>query len=351
MNPSFRALSTQLAEYAREYDAKPDWPEKSIRAIADAGCWTWVVPRRWGGAGLGNAELLEAYAAIASGCLNTALILTQRDGALDLILRGENDELKERLIPAHVRGERMTSIGISQLTTSKGGGKPKLLATPDGDDFLLNGEMPWVTGAIKCDEVVTGAVLSDGRQIVASVSCDAPGVTVEPPMRFMALDASCTSRIRCDRVRVPPSDLVRRPSAAGLSMRTPVKPLVVSSVGLGFAEGIHERLIERTDGAPAELGAVAARLGRSLDELRNDLLAAASRLDDPDYELPAARIRIRVNALLTKLAIAFLTVSKGTGYARSHDAERLLREAMFFHVWSAPPDVQAGTLANLVGEG
>lgn len=347
MRPDAANLIQALAVLAEEYDSAPQWPQRSVDLIAEAGCWGWVIPWRWGGAPLGNAELLERYQTVARGCLATALLLTQRDGACDLIARGENETLKQRLLPAHARGERFTSIGISQLTTSKGKEGPKLAAEPAGDGFVLDGVMPWVTGAIRCDEIVTGAELADSRQIVACVPCDRAGVVVEQPMKFLALDASCTSRVRCERVRIGREEMVRGPAEAALSLRTPVKPLVVSAVGLGAAQGLVNRLEQKVDRLGQDLREIIAALAGELGRVRDDLHAAAALLNDPTAELPAARIRIQVNELLTRLAVAFLTVSKGTGYARPHAAERLLREAAFFHVWSAPGAVQAGTLRRM----
>jgi alkylation response protein AidB-like acyl-CoA dehydrogenase len=201
-------------------------------------------------------------------------------------------------------GERLTSLGISQLTTSKGKGGPKLAAAP-------------------------------------------AGVVVEQPMKFLALDASCTSRVRCEQVRIGREDVVRGPAEAALSLRTPVKPLVVSAVGLGAARGLVDRLEQKVDRLGQDLREIVAALGGELGQVRAELHAAAALLNDPTAELPAARIRIQVNELLTRLAVAFLTVCKGTGYARPHAAERLLREAAFFHVWSAPGAVQAGTLRRM----
>ncbi len=338
----------RLAALAEHYDARACWPQRSMDILSEAGGWKWVIPRKYGGAALGGVELLEAYEAVARGCLATALILTQRDGACELIAGGENDKLKQRLLPAYARAERFTSVGIAQLTTSRGTGRqPALRARKNGRSYTLDGVMPWVTAAEQCDEIVTGAVLPDGRQILACVSCEDPGVTIEPPMDLMAAGASATSRVRCKAIVVKPDALIRGPAEIALSMRAPVKPLVVSAVGLGLAGALHERLDEAEMAAELRLGI--APLAVHYQEERARFFDAATRVGRRDAQVDAAGIRVRVNMLVTRLALAYLTVSKGAGYTRPHAAERLLREAMLFLVWSAPVEIQAQTLRAIVG--
>lgn len=341
-------LTERLAALAEHYDTHSCWPQRSLDILAAAGGWRWALPAKWGGAGFGTRQLVEAYEAVARGCVATALVLTQRDGACDLIATSGNQKLKQRLLRAYARAERFTSIGVAQLTTSRRGGKPALRARRSGRDFVLDGVVPWVSGAEQCDEIVVGAVLPDGRQLIACVPCEDPGVTVEPAMKLMALGASCTSRVRCRAVRVTPAEIVREPAELALTMRAPVKPLVVSAVGSGLAGALHDRLTHSA--VPGELQPYLRPLTRAYQRLRRELLDAAGQADRAQDGFDAGAIRVGINELVTKLAVAYLTVSKGTGYAHPHPAERLLREAMFFLVWSAPGDVQAGTLRALVGE-
>ncbi|MGD8450563.1 MAG: acyl-CoA dehydrogenase family protein [Phycisphaerae bacterium] len=339
-------LTGQLAELAEHYDTHSCWPQRSMDILGESGCWRWAIPKRWGGLGLGDVGLLEAYEAVAHGCLATALILTQRDGACDLIARGANDGLRKRLLRAYARAERFTSIGIAQLSTSQHGRKPALIAKRVGRDYILDGVMPWVTAAEHCDEIVTGAVLADGRRIIACVSCEDPGVTCEPPMQLMALGASCTSRVRCRAVRVRPVDLVTGPGEQTPTMRAPVKPLVVSAVGIGLAGALADRLGRCR--ASAELKSHVRTLLRAYRRVRGRLYAAAESVGQRNADVGVSSIRVSVNDLVTRLGMAHLLLSKGTGYAQPHAAERLLREAMFFLVWSAPAEVQDETLRMLV---
>src|SRR5262249_36555548 len=142
--------------------------------------------------------------AIAAGCMSTLLILANRDSACELIAASENEPLKADLLPRLASNEIMTTVGIAQLTTSHQTGPPALVATPDGNGFRLSGFIPWVTSAAKCQYLVIGALLPDRRQLLMAIPSDLPGLIIDPPLRLMAMEATWTSEVRCENVRVEP---------------------------------------------------------------------------------------------------------------------------------------------------
>ena len=64
---------------------------------------------------------------------------------------------------------------------------------------------------------------------------------------------------------------------------------------------------------------------------------------------PAARDRLRAdaNGLVVRAAQAALTASKGAGFVVGHPVERLVRESLFFLVWSCPQAVSDAVLCDL----
>jgi alkylation response protein AidB-like acyl-CoA dehydrogenase len=349
----WKKVTAELAQSAAAYDEKPGWPYEALAVLTDAGAWRWSVPEAYGGDPLSGVDKLRAYEAIARGSVTVALILTQRDGACEIIAHSDNTALKDCLLPAYAAGERFTSVGISQLTTSEGaGGKPHMVAEPTEQGFTLRGAMPWVTGALQCDEFVCGAVLPDGLQLLCIVPRETPRVQVCDPFRLTALEASQTCRVTCDNVHVLRADVIKGPTEVALSMRGPVKPLVVSSVGLGLAGALLDLVDEHAESAADDMQAPLQALRAAYHELRDRLYTEGEHaVNDPDHSVPKVAIRVEVNVLLERLASAALLVSKGRGYVPPHPAQRLVREALFFHVWSAPTEVRARTLRRIVGGG
>jgi alkylation response protein AidB-like acyl-CoA dehydrogenase len=61
----------------------------------------------------------------------------------------------------------------------------------------------------------------------------------------------------------------------------------------------------------------------------------------------AARLRAQANALVLHVTQTALAAAKGSGFVRSHPAQRWARQALFFLVWSCPRPALEGTLAYL----
>src|SRR5207249_3720336 len=158
------------------------WPEESWRLIREAGALTWSIPQEYGGAGLDGIELLSGYEKVAAACLTTCFILSQREAACRRILDSGNKALCRSLLPPLAGGKTFATVGLSQLTTSRQHGKPALQAREVGGRLLLDGTMPWVTGAPRADFFITGAVTEDGKQLLAALPREASGIIVEPPL-------------------------------------------------------------------------------------------------------------------------------------------------------------------------
>ena len=99
-----------------------------------------------------------------------------------------------------------------------------------------------------------------------------------------------------------------------------------------------QRLREECDARPA-LSDIHESLAEEQRQLAADIRAAAEG-GGPSQEV----LRTRANSLVLRAAHAYLTAAKGAGFVSGHPAERAVREATFFLVWSCPQPVVAAAL-------
>lgn len=344
---NLEALTREL----READAaanERDWPAEAVQVLREAGCFANVVPERFGGRQAEPLQRLTLYESVARGSLTCALILTQHDAACELLADCDNEATAGSVLRRCAEGDLLLTVGISQLTTARQRGGPAMVAQCTGNGFVLNGFMPWVTSAPHADYVVTGGVIDTDHQILACLPFDAPGLTVEDPFQLMALTASRTARVSCENVPIGESELIRGPSANVLARRAPVKPLTVSFVALGMAGALIDRCADHADTFPEERDDLRDRAFAQYEQVRKELRHAARlREADNDAHVSSVTLRSCVNDLVIRLAATQMTLAKGSGFVAGKIAQRLLREAMFFLVWSAPTGVQAETIARL----
>jgi alkylation response protein AidB-like acyl-CoA dehydrogenase len=191
-----------LAAHAETADEGAAWPEASWQALRASGALAWCVPAVWGGTDRGPHELLGGSERLASACLTTCFILSQRDAACRRLRDAGHQALAAELLPPLARGEAFTTVGLSQLTTSRQHLGPTLRARLTPSSLHLDGTIPWVTGAAAADHIIVGAVLDDGRQVLAVLPRGEPGVTVGPPLALAALTGSLTAEVRCEDVQL-----------------------------------------------------------------------------------------------------------------------------------------------------
>jgi alkylation response protein AidB-like acyl-CoA dehydrogenase len=342
-----RDLTRALAEADGPADEAGTWPEPLWGILVRAGATRWALPEAFGGPGADRRRLVRRYAAVAEGSLTAAFILTQHDAAVRR-LAPSADRGRAGNWLAGIAGDRaFTTVGISQLTTSRRHGSQALVGTEAEGGYRLDGVMPWVTAAPRADVIVTGAAMADGRQLLIALPTDAPGLAVRPPFALAALQASCTCEVACDAVPVAEADVLAGPVADVLSAREGAGTggLETSALALGQARAALAAL--SAEGARRDdLSEPVEALADAWSQAAADLMAAAGgRPDAP----PAARIRATSNALVLRVTQAYLTARKGTGFLRTEPAQRWARQALFFLVWSCPAPVAQAALRDLAG--
>jgi hypothetical protein len=113
--------------------------------------------------------------------------------------------------------------------------------------------------------------------------------------------------------------------------------VTTSALAVGAAAGVLEHFAAEAIKRP-ELEEIV----RPLAEERAAISADIRRLlasPQPPAGLSSESIRRRANSLALRASQAYLAASKGAGFVRGHPAERAVREAMFFLVWSCPQPV------------
>jgi alkylation response protein AidB-like acyl-CoA dehydrogenase len=340
-------LSEQLRQLAGQLDKADSWPGRQLDLCGEYGVFEWFVTRRWGGQEWSEAEVMRGYLALSSACLTTTFVITQRTGACRRIDGSDNEFVQSEYLPDLLTGKRFATVGISHLTTSRQHlSRPVLRAEETASGFVLDGYCPWVTGASYADLVVTGATLEDGRQVLAAVPTDLPGVSSGAAADLVGLSASQTGPMHFERVEVDRRWLLGGPIEQVLKQGGGGNTggLQTSALALGVSKSALDFLGTESERRP-DLQSPTESLQADWDALRTELLHAAE--GEPVCSLES--LRTQANSLALRSTQAALVAAKGAGYVVGHPAGRGCREALFFLVWSCPQPVLAANLCELAG--
>ncbi|HBE70168.1 MAG TPA: acyl-CoA dehydrogenase [Planctomycetaceae bacterium] len=349
MPTTLQELCDELSEGAQRLGSEPEWPSEQIAACRNAGVFRWFVPETHGGWGYDEQRLLDGYLALSQSCLTTTFILTQWVAACRRIVGSSNDALRERLLPRLADGSLFATVGISHLTTSRQHVAPVMQATEVEGGYRLNGFSPWVTAAPAADVVVLGATLPDGKQLIAAVPTDRPGVQPSGGQRLVALSCSCTDRIDLEDVELSSDEVLAGPVENVMKTNSGggAGGLQTSTLAVGLSLAATNFLLEQAE-VRGDLLTVAEKLQSDANELRDQLRRLTLKTDSSRAPgIAATELRRQANSLVLRATQAALSAAKGAGFVAGHPTGAWAQQALFFLVWSCPQDVVNANLCEL----
>ena len=359
-----RRIAETVLGPAAEISDQMEGPNRAnFEALADAGLLGIGAPRRFGGLDASGATQREYTQILASYCGVTTFVQAQHHGPCRMIAAGPNERLKELLLPDLTRGKRMCGISFAHLRRP---GPPVLSAMPVAGGYRLNGIAPWVTGWGLMNQVVFGATLPDGRFVYLwspANRADFPEVfaeialPVDPgalrsslPLPLCAMNASATVELKCENWFVPEEHRLSESDRETMRRNDRNGVLGATAMPLGCAAASARALCaaaERRD-LPAVRRA-ASSFAAEWEDLRGQIQESMSRSSEPQFFESAVKLRAWSIEFAIRAAHAAVTASSGAANLRSHPAQRLLREAMFYTVQAQTQEVMEATLDRLGG--
>jgi alkylation response protein AidB-like acyl-CoA dehydrogenase len=188
-----------------------DDQKRTTAAAYDAGILHVTWPLAYGGRGLPpeyQTAFNEESAPYAWALIPSAV--TVGICAATLLDTGTEDQ-KRQHIPAMLRGDEAWTQLLSEPGAGSDLGGVTTRATRDGDDFVLNGQKVWTSGAADADYAAAlvrtdGSVSKYKGLSMVIVDMASPGVDVRP-LRQMTGDAHF-NEVFLDEVRVPVANLL-----------------------------------------------------------------------------------------------------------------------------------------------
>ena len=142
-------------EYIREHDAERTFPDEAYKKMADRGWLGLLVPEEYGGLNADPIMYAIFCEAIAKFSLDfAAAVMTSMFTATNIAHHG-TDEQRQKYLPGFMAGETKFSISISEPEAGSDAASIKTKAVLDGDDWVLNGNKTWCSGAHLPNTIIT----------------------------------------------------------------------------------------------------------------------------------------------------------------------------------------------------
>ena len=348
MDGTPRIDDTDLAALAADgerADTELAWPGESWERLKAIGVPGWAIAPELGGQGLPPAALLSGYERLASACLTTSFLLSQREGAVRRIVEYGSEAIHRTWLPALARGERFVTVGLSQLTTSRQHQSPAVSAAPTGAGYRLDGVIPWVTGAERADAFVTGATVADGRQILVLLPRKRDGIHISPPLDLAALRGSLTAQVECHGTEVLAEDVMAGPVERVLGAGRGAGGLETSCLALGLAGAAVDYLGRARPPTARSCSPPWSNSNRPGAGLEQTCTGSAR---PGAWSQPAATaMRVQTSRLALQATQAALMVAKGTGFVHPHPGAAVGPASVVFPRLVLPSPGSGGTAGGL----
>ncbi|MDD5311990.1 MAG: acyl-CoA/acyl-ACP dehydrogenase [Dehalococcoidia bacterium] len=357
-------------EYCRRWDTNHetmDWLDQRIRIKGiELGLFCIAVPKEYGGLGGGMVDEVIIVEQVARRSPTAAFSVGGRM-FVELIMQYGTEEQKNEYLPKMANG----TIGFAIAITEPAGGTDVLgamstTAVSNGDNFIINGQKIYITGAHRADFICTLAI-TDRNQPKRSkavsllfVDRKSKGLEVKP-LNKLSMRGAGTNEVFYADVRVPRENLIGELNKGFYQLVSLLNPerIFCAATTVGLAQGAFEDALEYAKSRMAfgkPIGqfqiiqhwladmAIEIEMGRLMT------YKAAWLLDQgkPAY-LEAAAAKVCTSEIAVKTTTNAMEIFAGAGVMMETDIQRYFRDARQFTFAPISNEMARNFIGELMG--
>ena len=139
-------------------------------------------------------------------------VAVHTDMATPPILKFGSEDLKQRYLVPAIKGEKISSLGITEPGAGSDVAGIRTRAVRDGDEYVINGSKTFITNGARADFIVLVTKTDpdagyDGFSLFV-VDKDSPGFHVSRKLEKLGMHSSDTAELTFEDVRVPAENLL-----------------------------------------------------------------------------------------------------------------------------------------------
>jgi len=361
-----RFSKENIIPVAAKHDRDGTFPLDIMKKAHGEGFLTPLIPREYGGGGLGVLDTCLISEELAAGDMGIFVSIFVSTLALYPIIIFGNQEQKKKFLRPFCSHFTLASYCLSEYHAGSDPASMETTAALNGDHYVLNGTKMWITNGGYADFYLVFANTDRQKKhkgiISLIVPAKFPGIRHGEPIDKMGQRASNTTAVTFKDVQVPMENLLAgegegfKKAMIALDITRPM--IAIGAVGLSRTamELAIQYAKQRIQfGVPiADHQAVQfmlADMAIGIDAARLLVWRAADRADQG---LPNTREAAMAKALAADVAMRVTTdavqIYGGMGYTKWHPVEKLMRDAKVIQIYEGSAQIMRRIIARYLLE-
>ncbi len=355
-----------VAPGAIDRDRTKEFPVDVFKQLSEMGMMGLPFSEEYGGGGADTISFAIVTEELSRACASTGITYSAHIslGGAPLSLFGTEEQKHTYLTPI-CTGESFGAFGLTESNAGSDAGGTQTTAKEDGDDYIINGSKAFITNASYAKHLAITAITGNegGNKEISAiiVPTGVEGFTVIDNYEKMGLNASNTTELVLDNVRVPKENLL---GTQGNGFRQFLVTLDGGRIGIGaMAVGIAQAAFDRALRYSKER----KQFGKTLSEfqitqfkladmamkieLARNMVHKAAWLKDQGrpFSKEASMCKLYASEIAMEVASEAIQIHGGYGYMKEYEVERYMRDAKLLEIGEGTSEVQRMVIARLIG--
>jgi len=342
---------------AEHWDENSEFPMETIAEAHEMGLLNLHIPEEYGGMGMNCLTEAVVQEELAWGDPGFATAAYSNGLTAAPIITGGTEEQKEKYLGWLIEKPSIAAYAVTEPGAGSDVAAIQSSAVKDGDDYILNGNKMWITGAGKADWFFVLAYTDKeaGYKGMSGfiVEADWEGVSLGKKETNMGQRASDTRAVNFENVRVPAANLVGNKEGGGwfnAMAAFDVSRPSIAAHATGISRAAYEHSLRYAD----ERMTFGKKLHQHqaiqfmLADMKTDIEAArlltwksAWMMDNGmrNTEFAAHAKRFAADAAM-KITTDAVQIFGGYGYSEEYPVARLMRAAKVMQIYEGSSQVQ-----------
>jgi butyryl-CoA dehydrogenase len=359
-----RFVEREVVPVATGLEHADEYPTRLVEGLRDLGLFGATVPPEHGGLGLDVPTYARVVEELSAGWMSLSGVINTHLIAAGLIARQGTDEQRARWLPAMAAGDLRGCLSLSEPDAGSDTRALRCKATPDGEEYVLDGTKAWVTNGERAGIVALAARTPEGITCFMVEKEPGPlsgGIRVTRRVEKLGYKGVETVEMAYEGHRVPASAVLGGPAGLGRGLPAILGGLELGRINIaaracGVGRAAFEAAMayaqERTTfGKPiAEHQAIAFKLADMATKLRAARLltrdAAERYASGQRADVEAGMAKLFASEMALEVATESMRIHGGMGYAAELPVERYYRDAPLMVIGEGTNEIQHLVIAR-----